>query len=131
MTSQHSAQFAQYTQSWENKNLTQFLACLTDNVGITECYGATYVGKNEAQKWFQHWTAPTENQVLKWEVLAEFEDSAKNTAFFSWRFHYIYQGKASIFEGISQVTFSETGKMTEVKEYKMAFNKTRPYLPSN
>lgn len=130
MTSQHHALFAQYIQSWESKDLTPFLACLTDDVIITECYGATYVGKTEAKEWFQHWTAPTENQVVKWDILAEFEDSTNNTAFFNWRFHYIYQEQTNVFEGLSQVTFSETGKMTEVKEYKMAFNKTRPHLPS-
>ena len=81
MTSQHDALFAQYTQSWENKDLPQFLACLTDDIIITECYGATYTSKTEAQKWFQHWTAPTENQVVNWEILAKFEDSLKNTDF--------------------------------------------------
>ena len=101
MTSQHDALFALYTQSWENKDMTQFLACLTDDVTITECYGATYIGKTEAQKWFQHWTAPTENQVVNWEILAKFEDSLKNTDFFNWRFHYVYQNKASVFEGLS------------------------------
>ncbi|XOQ37490.1 MAG: SnoaL-like domain-containing protein [Lactococcus sp.] len=118
MTSQHAALFAKYTQSWEN------------DVVITECYGATYVGKTEAQKWFQYWTAPAENQVVKWDILAEFEDSVKNTAFFNWRFHYLYQGQANVFEGLSQVAFSDTGKITELKEYEMAFDKTRPYLPS-
>lgn len=49
MTSQHDALFAQYTQSWENKDLPQFLACLTDDIIITECYGATYTSKTEAQ----------------------------------------------------------------------------------
>ena len=130
MTNQHDTLFAQYTQSWENKNLTQFLACLSDDVIITECFGATYIGKTEAQEWFQHWTAPAENQVVKRDILAEFEDSTKNTAFFNWRFRYVYQDKPNIFEGLSQVTFSETGKMTELKEYEMAFDKTRPYLLS-
>ena len=130
MTSQHDALFAQYTQSWENKDLHQFLACLTDDIIITECYGATYTSKTEAQKWFQHWTAPTENQVVNWEILAKFEDSLKNTDFFNWRFRYVYQNKASVFEGLSQVTFSDNGKITKIKEYEMAFDKTRPYLAS-
>ena len=130
MTNQHDTLFAQYTQSWENKNLTQFLACLSDDVIITECFGAIYIGKTEAEEWFQHWTAPAENQVVKWDILAEFEDSTKNTAIFNWRFRYVYQDKPNIFEGLSQVTFSETGKMTELKEYEMAFDKTRPYLLS-
>lgn len=130
MTSQHDALFALYTQSWENKDMTQFLACLTDDVTITECYGATYIGKTEAQKWFQHWTAPTENQVVNWEILAKFEDSLKNTDFFNWRFRYVYQNKASVFEGLSQVTFSDNGKITKIKEYEMAFDKTRSYLAS-
>ncbi|MFZ2347460.1 MAG: nuclear transport factor 2 family protein [Lactococcus chungangensis] len=128
MTSQHDALFAQYTQSWENKDLPQFLACLTDDIIITECYGATYISKTEAQKWFQHWTAPTENQVVNWEILAKFEDSLKNTDFFNWHFRYVYQNKASVFEGLSQVTFSDNGKITKIKEYEMAFDKTRPYL---
>ena len=130
MTSQHDALFAQYTQSWENKDLPQFLACLTYDIIITECYGATYISKTEAQKWFQHWTAPTENQVVNWEILAKFEDSLKNTDFFNWHFRYVYQNKASVFEGLSQVTFSDNGKITKIKEYEMAFDKTRPYLAS-
>lgn len=130
MTSQHSTQFTYYTESWENKDLPQFLACLADEIIITECYGATYVGKTEAQKWFQHWTAPAENHVVKWDILAEFEASAKNTAFYNWHFHYVYQGQTTVFEGLSQVAFSDTGKIVEIKEYKMAFDKTRPYLAS-
>ena len=130
MTSQHDALFAQYTQSWENKDLPQFLACLTYDIIITECYGATYIGKTEAQKWFQNWTAPVENQVVKWDILAEFEDGVKNTDFFNWRFSYVYQGQANVFEGLSQVTFSDTGKIVEIKEYQMVFDKTRPYLAS-
>ncbi len=130
MTSQHDALFALYTQSWENKDITQFLAGLTDDVTITECYGATYIGKTEAQKWFQNWTAPVENQVVKWDILAEFEDGVKNTDFFNWRFSYVYQGQANVFEGLSQVTFSDTGKIVEIKEYQMVFDKTRPYLAS-
>ena len=130
MTSQHDALFALYTQSWENKDITQFLACLTDDVTFTECYGATYIGKTEAQKWFQNWTAPVENQVVKWDILAEFEDGVKNTDFFNWRFSYVYQGQANVFEGLSQVTFSDTGKIVEIKEYQMVFDKTRPYLAS-
>ena len=130
MTSQHSTQFTYYTESWENKDLPQFLAYLADEIIITECYGATYVGKTEAQKWFQHWTAPVENQVVKWDILAEFEDGVKNTAFFNWRFSYVYQGQANVFEGLSQVAFSDTGKIVEIKEYEMAFDKTRPYLAS-
>ncbi|MGO2315221.1 MAG: hypothetical protein ACTH5K_04705, partial [Pseudolactococcus laudensis] len=72
---------------------------------------ATYIGKNEAQKWFQHWTAPTENQVVNWEILAKFEDSLKNTDFFNWRFRYVYQNKASVFEDYHKSLFQITGKL--------------------
>ena len=82
MTSQHSTQFTYYTESWENKDLPQFLACLADEI------------------------------------------------IYNWHFHYVYQGQASVFEGLSQVAFSDTGKIVEIKEYKMAFDKTRPYLAS-
>lgn len=128
MPNEHLKRFEQYIESWKTKNLTAFLTTLAENVTITECYGATYVGKDEAEKWFQDWTKPADNQVIDWDILSFFEDSDKQTAFFNWRFHYRYQGQTAIFDGISQVTFSANYQMTDLKEYKMTYNKFRPYL---
>lgn len=127
MTKDYDTVFHAYTQSWEDKDLTAFIATLDDQVVITECFGATYIGKTEAAQLFQDWTKPTENHVISWDITAHFEDTARQTSFYNRCFYCAYQGKTDKFDGISQVTFSETGQIATLKEFDMTFKKFRPY----
>ncbi|MFC4651305.1 nuclear transport factor 2 family protein [Lactococcus nasutitermitis] len=116
--------FKSYIRAWLKKDVNLFLTVLSKNITVTECFGAQYQGRTEAEKWFLDWTGAFDNSVKKWEVINSYFDG--NIAFFTWTFDYIYKGKSDIFDGISVVTF-EDDKIREIKEYEMKHEKFRPY----
>jgi ketosteroid isomerase-like protein len=114
----------QYFQSWLTKDFNLFNSTLDENVRIEECYGAYYIGKIECQKWFEHWNKPTENKVLSWVIKEYWE--VGDTTFATWTFACAYQGKQSLFDGISLFKF-ENEKIVALKEFEMKAEKFRPY----
>ncbi|MDR2975818.1 MAG: nuclear transport factor 2 family protein [Streptococcaceae bacterium] len=119
--------FRTYCQTWLNKDLSGFLALLSEDISYTECYGAQYQGKAECEAWFQHWFSNSENQVLSWEINSDSFDATHQTGFFTWTFECFYGGKLSKFDGASMVKFDENWKIIEIQEFEQKYEKFRPF----
>jgi ketosteroid isomerase-like protein len=121
--------FQKYIQSWLDKDLTSFLSVLDEHISYTECYGACYGGISECEEWFRDWFKNPDNEVLAWSFTeaGSFYDDDKQTAFFIWRFQCRYDGKNSIFDGISLVRFAGD-KIIEIQEFEQTAKKVYPYF---
>lgn len=118
--------FQEYIDSWLNKDIATFLTLLSTDVFISECYGATYLGKTESKEWFEHWNASEANQVLDWTILSHYFDNTKQISFFEWSFSYKYKNETARFNGMTLLQTS-VGKITTLKEYKTEAETYRPY----
>ncbi|KRK17178.1 hypothetical protein FD22_GL000975 [Loigolactobacillus coryniformis subsp. coryniformis KCTC 3167 = DSM 20001] len=119
--------FATYVASWLHQDEPVFLATLATDVVIYECYGPCYQGKDEAQRWFEHWHRSAENKVLAWTISATYFDPIQQVHFFEWRFRCRYNGVESVFRGCSIVKIVHQ-QITLIKEFEMQDQQYRPFM---
>ncbi len=116
-----------YIQSWLDDDKRMFLDTLHADIHIVECHGASYVGKNEADCWFEAWNAV--GKVLSWEIAETYYDPAKDALMATWVFQYQHpdtHGLPSCFDGISVLNVRE-GRIIRLYEYSMKHDLYRPY----
>lgn len=117
--------FKSYITAWLHKDLSAFLALLSADISCTECFGASYQGKAECERWFSNWFKSSENKVLSWKVHQSFFDEKQQTAFYTWTFECLYDDKISKFDGSSLVKFKDH-QILEIQEFEQKFEKFFP-----
>ena len=103
-----------YFDSWLKQDNCAWDMLFSEDVDYSECYGPCYHSLSMLKKWFAQWNQF--GKVLEWEIQGFIQ--AGNQMSVSWYFHTIYEGEEDAFDGVSIVSFDETGKMKSVKEYQ-------------
>ena len=116
----------EYIESWLRQEKLQFLSILAEDILIVECHGASYIGIQETEKWFDTWNH--QNKVVHWEINSTWYDQEKNTLLATWEFRAEDNGgeEVSCFDGVSIMT-THKNKITQLYEYSMKHEKYRPF----
>lgn len=118
--------FQKYTNSWKQKDLNGFLALLSKDINVTECFGAQYKGKKECESWFTHWNNPEYNSVNSWNILQDYYDEDYNMSTIEWLFNYNYKEQENQFTGITLLVV-DNNKIVSIKEFESKTDTYRPY----
>ena len=112
-----------YFDAWLKQDESNLQALFDPNGVYVVCYGPEYHGFDQLLRWFRDWNLC--GKVLVWDV-GRFLLQGK-TAAAEWYFSCVYNGESSAFDGVSLITFSDTGTIREVREFQSLHEHTRPY----
>lgn len=114
----------QLSQSWIEKDIYKFKGLLHDDILVTEFFGASYVGKNKCELWFNHWNNTNLNQVIEWKTLNHYYDDLADISVFGWFFKYKYKGEEHYFTDVTLFKVNDN-KIISLKEFESKTNTYR------
>ncbi|MCC8022482.1 MAG: nuclear transport factor 2 family protein [Clostridiales bacterium] len=122
---EQTALLKQYMESWVRQDKAQFLSTLHPDLYLVECYGASYRGLAEAERWFDAWNR--EGRVVSWTLQDTWYDPKRDTLFGTWEFQAEHAREPEpCFDGITALQCRD-GKIARLFEYERKHDKFRPY----
>ena len=112
-----------YFQAWVSQDESRLAEFFAPDAVYSECYGPEYRGLTQIVRWFRDWNK--RGRVTRWDILGSLRQD--NTLAVEWTFGCIYDGEASLFNGVSLVEFGENGKIQSLKEFQSKAEHVFPY----
>lgn len=114
----------EYFNAWINKDDSVLEKAFAVDAKYIECYGPSYDGLVQIQKWFKNWFE--HGNVLIWNINKFVHDGEDCVC--DWYFECEYDGKTDGFNGVSWIKFNNQNKIIELREYQ---SKVPNYFPYN
>jgi hypothetical protein len=112
-----------YFQAWLSQDESRLTEFFEPDAVYSECYGPEYRGLPQITRWFRDWNK--RGRVTRWDILGCIQQ--EHALAVEWTFGCIYDGEASLFNGVSLVAFSENGKIRLLKEFQSKAKHIFPY----
>ena len=112
-----------YFQTWLTQDEARLAEFFEPDAVYSECYGPEYRGIAQIMQWFRDWNK--RGRVTRWDILGYLQQGSKFAV--EWTFGCEYDGEASLFNGVSLVEFSESGKIRSLKEFQSKAEHVFPY----
>jgi len=112
-----------YFDAWLKQDESGLPFLFAEDAVYSECYGPEYRGIAQIMQWFRDWNK--RGRVTRWDILGYLQQGSKFAV--EWTFGCEYDGEASLFNGVSLVEFSESGKIRSLKEFQSKAEHVFPY----
>ncbi|MBE6759531.1 MAG: nuclear transport factor 2 family protein [Ruminococcaceae bacterium] len=112
-----------YFSMWIERDCSGIENLFSDNVVYIESDGKEYHGAEQLVRWFGDWF--DHGKVERWDVSAfsHFQDKC----FAEWNFVCVYDGSRSEFDGVTVAEFDADGRISTLREFAAAHERTLPY----
>ena len=112
-----------YFESWVKNDISSLEGVFDNSIIYSECYGPEYRGLEQVNQWFEDWNK--KGKVIRWDIKSFIHDNNVTAA--EWFFQCKYNDEVSSFDGVSLITFNESGKIISLKEFQSKYEHNYPY----
>lgn len=113
----------EYFTMWTNKNFDNLDTLFDAKIYYSECYGPEYQGIREIKQWIHELSQ--KQTVLEWNIKQFIHQD--NIVVVEWYFKDYIKQKASDFNGVSIIEFTEDNKIISIKEFESKAQHTTPF----